>query len=162
MDITIREMQPDDARDFLKVQNAAVRKIAAKDYPKDVIEAWAPRLTAKRVAGFLENPDNDLRLVAEAEGKIVGVAVLDLETMEIGGCYVAPQSTRQDVGSTMVGEMERIAWASGLTQLKLDCPLNAEAFFQVLGYLSGERGEHALDGGKAMACVKMEKRLVPR
>jgi putative acetyltransferase len=40
--VVIREMRSEDARAFLDVHHAAVRGIAAKDYPLAVIEAWAP------------------------------------------------------------------------------------------------------------------------
>jgi hypothetical protein len=33
-------MRDDDARVFLDVHHAAVRHIAARDYPPEVIEAW--------------------------------------------------------------------------------------------------------------------------
>jgi putative acetyltransferase len=35
-------MRSEDARLFLEVHHAAVRGIAAKDYPLAVIEQWAP------------------------------------------------------------------------------------------------------------------------
>jgi putative acetyltransferase len=42
MTLVIREMRDDDARSFLEVHHAAVRRIAVRDYPPEVIEAWAP------------------------------------------------------------------------------------------------------------------------
>lgn len=70
-------MRDDDARSFLEVHHAAVRGIAAKDYPQAVIEDWAPLpITEKTVAGFLKNPDNEIRLVAETNGEIVGIGAL--------------------------------------------------------------------------------------
>jgi putative acetyltransferase len=40
--LLIREMRPGDARAFLGVHHAAVRRLANKDYTSEVIEAWAP------------------------------------------------------------------------------------------------------------------------
>jgi putative acetyltransferase len=61
MSLTVREMRAADARAFLEVHHAAVRGIAAKDYPPDVIEAWAPLpLTRRLIAGVRANPDGDI------------------------------------------------------------------------------------------------------
>ena len=35
-------MRPEEARRFLEIHHAAVRDIAAKDYPASVVEVWAP------------------------------------------------------------------------------------------------------------------------
>lgn len=67
----VREMRPADARAFLEVHHAAVRGLAAKDYPQAVIEDWAPLpLTDKVVERFLLNPDNEIRLVAGTTARL--------------------------------------------------------------------------------------------
>jgi hypothetical protein len=44
-------------------------------------------------------------------------------------------------------------------QLHLDASLNAELFYLAMGYEVVERGEHVLNSGQAMACVRMAKDL---
>ena len=69
MSVKVREMLNDDALAFLQVHHAAVRGIAAKDYPPEVVEDWAPMpITNRSIERFLTNPDGELRLVAEIDG----------------------------------------------------------------------------------------------
>ena len=79
MSIKIREMLNDDALAFLQVHHAAVRGIAAKDYPPEI------------------------------DGRIVGIGALVLAKSELRACYVAPQTARRGVGSALMHELERIA-----------------------------------------------------
>ena len=64
MSVTVREMRPEDARLFLEIHHAAVRGLAAKDYPAPVVDAWAAPLTDQLIDRFLANRDRELRLVA--------------------------------------------------------------------------------------------------
>lgn len=160
MTITVRKMRDDDARPFLEVHHAAVRGIAAKDYPQAVIEGWAPLpITEKGIAGILTNPDNETRLVAESDGKVVGIGALVEAKNELRACYVAPDASRKGVGSALVRRIESIARSRGLTFLQLDSSVTAEPFYRALGYEVRARGEHVLGSGQRMTCVKMEKRL---
>ena len=161
MSITVRKMRDGDARSFLEVHHAAVRGIASKDYPQTVIEDWAPLpITEKRVSRFLTNPDNEVRLVAEIEGEIVGIGAFVLEKNELRACYVAPNAFRIGVGSALVREIEEVARRHGLDRLQMDSSVTAEPFYRALGYTVSERGEHVLGSGQRMACVKMEKSLI--
>ena len=160
MSITVREMLNDDAAAFLQVHHAAVRGIAAGDYPPEVVEDWAPMpITDQSIARFLANPDGELRLVAETEGRIVGIGALVLARSELRACYVAPQAARSGVGSALVHALERIARDNGLAHLQMDSSVTAEPFYLAHGYTVRGRGEHALSSGRRMACVRMEKVL---
>ena len=102
MRVTIREMRREDARNFLDVHHAAVRGLAARDYPPAVIEAWAPAITDERIERFLANRDGELRLVAEIGGEIVGIGALVARASELRACYVAPAAARRGVGTAIV------------------------------------------------------------
>jgi putative acetyltransferase len=163
MSFAIRKMRPDDARAFLEVHHAAVREIAAKDYLVEVIDAWAPLpITERHVGGVLTNPDSEYRLVAEIEGRVVGIGALVAKNHEVRACYVAPEAGRRGVGSALIREIEREALQRGLKFLEVESSLTAEPFYAAQGYLVLERCEHVLHNGERMACVKMRKRLVSR
>jgi putative acetyltransferase len=56
--VSVRELSNEEARAFLDVHHAAVRGIAAKDYPPEVVDDWAPMpVTDKSIERFLINPD---------------------------------------------------------------------------------------------------------
>ena len=156
----IREMRPEHAGAFLEVHHAAVRGLAAKDYPPMVIEAWAPiPVTDDAVERVRANPENEYRLIAEVDGSVVGIGVGAFDKAELRACYVAPDVGRRGIGSALVREIERRARKQGLTHLELDSSVTAESFYRNVGFKVIERGEHVLRNGQRMACVKMRKAL---
>lgn len=162
MPIDIRHMGDKDARSFLEVQRAAVRGIAARDYPPAVIEHWAPLpITEEAIAEVRANPENEIRILAEINSEIVGMGSIVPARNELRACYVAPGAARRGVGSALIREIERIAREHGLTWLDLDVSMTSEPFYAALGYEALERGEHILGSGQRMACVKMRKELSP-
>lgn len=160
MRLNIREMQKTDARAFLEIHNAAVRGIAAQDYSTAVIEAWAPLpITDSRVQRVVCNPDGEYRLIAEIEGRAVGIGALVTKGSELRACYVHPIVGRKGVGSSLLLELELIAAGLGLRSLNLDSSLTAERFYRSHGYVVVGREQHMLSGEVPMACVKMRKDL---
>jgi putative acetyltransferase len=160
MTLSIREMRPEDARAFLEVHHAAVRRLASKDYPPEVIEAWAPMpITSQHVEGIRSNPDSEYRLVAEIDGRLVGIACMVAENNELRACYVSPSASRRGVGSALLREIEHAAREQGAPYLDADASLTAEPFYSRNGYLVRERGEHVLHNGQRMACIKMRKTI---
>jgi len=159
MSVTVREMRSGDARRFLEIHHAAVRGIAARDYPAGVVEAWAPPITEQLIDRFLANRDGEVRLVAEIDGEPVGIGAIVVGASELRACYVLPAAARRGVGSAIVSEIERIARDHRLDQLHLESSTTAEPFYAALGYRVESRGELLLSAGVLMAAVKMRKRL---
>ena len=152
-------MRPEDARRFLEIHHAAVRGIAAKDYPTSVVDAWARPITDQSIERFLENRDHEIRLVAEIDGEPVGVGAFVVSHCELRACYVAPTATRRGVGSALIVEIERIAQQHGVDHIRLESSITAEQFYSALGYEVESRGELLIAPGVPMAAVKMRKRL---
>ncbi len=159
MSVIVREMRPEEARRFLEIHHGAVRGIAAKDYPASVVEAWARPITDQVIERFLANRDQEVRLVAEIDGELVGIGAIVIGNSELRACYVAPNAARRGVGSALVADIERIAREHGLDYLQLESSTTAEPFYSALGYQVESRGELFLSPGVPMAAVKMRKRL---
>jgi GNAT superfamily N-acetyltransferase len=159
MPVNIREMRPEDARRFLEIHHAAVRGIAAKDYPASVVEVWARPITDQAIERFLANRDREVRLVAEIDGEPAGIGALVITNSELRACYVSPNAARRGVGSALVAEIERIAREHGLDHLHLESSTTAEPFYSALGYHVEGRGELLLSPDVPMAAVKMRKQL---
>jgi putative acetyltransferase len=158
--VVIRAMCSEDARAFLVVHHAAVWGIAAKDYPLAVIEAWAPMPITKDAIDLVRaNPDNEYRVIAEIDGRVVGIAAAVFDTAELRACYVTPDAAEKGVGSALVKEIERAARELGVPQLELDSSVTAESFYRIAGYEVVQRAEHVLHNGQRMACVKMRKKF---
>lgn len=159
MHIAIRDIGPDEAEVFLRVHHAAVRGIAAKDYPPEVIENWAPPIDDAALVRFLTNPDGEHRVIAEIDGTAVGIGAIVVAKCELRACYVVPEAARQGVGSAIVRRLEELARQHNLAFLELVSSITAAPFYESLGYLNLGRNHHVLSSGMSMACVKMRKEL---
>ncbi len=154
-------MRAEDARAFLEVHRQAVRGLASSDYPREVIDAWAPLpITAKHIDIVRANADREYRLVAEADGEIIGIGGMVARNHELRACYVAPSASRKGVGSAILCEIERAARDQGLATLEADSSLTAERFYRANGYEACDSGEHVLSCGTRMASVRMRKRIM--
>ena len=152
-------MQPDEACRFLEIHHGSVRGFAAGDYPPSVIDAWAAPITSERLERFLQNRDNEIRLIAEVDGVPVGIGALVVANSELRACYVLPTAGRRGVGSALVAEIERLAREHGLDHLTLESSVTAEPFYTALGYRVEKRGEHRIAPGVTMAAITMRKEL---
>jgi putative acetyltransferase len=157
--IIVRPLRADEGRVYLEIVNSAVRGLAARHYPPELIEAWVVPVTDESVDLLMLNPDREIRIIAELDGSPVGIGAVIVDTSELRACYVAPGAARRGCGSALVREIERIARANGLTRLHLLASLNAEPFYLAHGYEVRERCEHVLRTGDRMAAVSMEKGL---
>jgi putative acetyltransferase len=155
-------MRPGDARAWLDVHRAAVRGLAAGDYPDEAIRAWAPLpVTDAEVERLRGAATDERRLVAVRGGRVVGIAAWRPATSEVTACYVAPEEARSGVGSALLDAIEAGARRAGLSALEADSSLNAEPFYRRRGYAVLERGTRRLEAGPAMAAVRMRKALEP-
>ena len=159
MIVTVRPTRQEEARAFLDIHTRSVLGLAASHYPPDVIAAWVLPVTEENLRRFLENPDDEIRLLAELDGTLVGLGCLVLQHSELRACYVVPEVARRGVGTAIVREIERIAKQHGLEQLHLDASINAEPFYAALGYDVVGRGEHVWTSGERMEAVMMRKVL---
>ncbi|MCG9732083.1 GNAT family N-acetyltransferase [Shewanella sp. Isolate13] len=77
-------------------------------------------------------------MVFEQDGKLLGFGFIDVETACLESLFVTPQSAGQGVGKALAIELERQALPSGLNRLSLSSSLNAQGFYQSLGYVVSE------------------------
>jgi putative acetyltransferase len=157
--ITVRAMRVDEARRFLEIHHDAVRGLAANDYPPAVIDAWAPPTTDERLQLFLQNRDNEVRLMAEMDREAVGIGALVVANSELRACYVLPSAGGRGVGAAIVNEIERIARDHGLRELHLESSVTAEPFYAALGYSVERRGELRIAPGVSMSAITMRKEI---
>lgn len=158
MAITVRQMRPDESRLFLTLHSRSVRGLAAGHYSPQVIDAWTVPLTDENVRSFEDNPDEEIRLIAELDGQPAGLGALVIASDELRACYVVPEAAQKGVGTALVREIERLAREHGITELHLHASLNAEPFYTRLGYRAEGHTELVLRG-QPMEAVKMSKRL---
>ena len=155
--VHVRELHPDEDATFRKIHHASVHGLAADHYPQEILDKWsAPIHEGEQVQPRCEG---QIRLVAELDGEPVGIGALFPDKSQLDAVYVLPSAARKGVGTALVREIERIAIERGVKQLHLDASLNAEPFYLAMGYEVVERGEHILNSGQPMPCVRMVKNL---
>ncbi len=159
MPITVRPLRADEGRIYLEIVNSAIRGLAVTHYAPDAIEGWVVPVTDEAVRDLMLNADHEIRLVAELDGKPVGIGALVVERSELRACYVSPQTARRGCGSALVREIERLARENGLTRLDLAASINSEPFYAAHGYEVRERSEVVLGNGHRLPAVWMGKNL---
>ena len=159
MAVTVRPLRDDEVRLYLEIHERAIRGLATNHYSRDDIEGWVVQATDENLRRLALNADREIRLVAELDGRPVGIGAIVPESSELRAVYVSPEGTRQGCGSALVHEIERIARDNGVTRLTLHASLNAERFYAAVGYEVLQRTEVALPNDHRMAVVDMGKDL---
>ena len=159
MAVIVRPLRDDETRLYLGIHERAIRGLAAGHYSRDAIEGWVVPPTDGNLRRLRLNTDREIRLVAELDGRPVGIGALVLATAELRAVYVVPEGARQGCGSALVHAIERIARGGGVARLALHASLNAEPFYARLGYGVVERTEVVLPNDHRMAAVVMVKDL---
>lgn len=155
--VTIRHATPQDAPVIAEVRSDAIRNVKYEGYDQPALDEWAGS-AEDRVQKLLSN-SADFRIIAEADGEIVGYGELVTTESLLGACYVLPSAGGQGVGKAIVAELERIAREKGLDHLHMESSANAEPFYIRCGYQIVERGKHTMRSGAVMDCVMMRKDL---
>lgn len=152
--ITVRKAKKSDARSILEAHFDAVHNIAFRDYSVEIIALWSPLINDHRVQHFLKNTDNEFRIVAELDGKVVGFGALVLKQNELRACYVSSYASRCGIGTAILQKLESIAVDEGLTYLQMLASITAEPFYNHHGYQSVKRSYHLLRQGMKMAAMQ--------
>jgi len=159
--VLIREAVEGDAASILRVHYAAVHFTASTSYEETILDQWSSIVTEERIQKYATRPNaqKEVTLVAEVDKQVVGFGALILETRELRAVYVSPYFSRRGVGNAILQELEKIAKFKGIVELWLDSSLNAEPFYLAHGFQRLSIGEHRLNTGTKMACIKMSKTL---
>ncbi len=157
--LTIRPLGPKDAETFLRVHQAAVHGSTQEAYAPDILEAWSGPDIQARLAQYHERAGEEVRIGAFDGDTMAGLGVIGSHNAELRACYVHPDYGRMGVGAKIVAALEQIARGMGIETLWLESTINAERFYQSLGYTSFEHTSQRLDNGTHFARIKMRKNL---
>lgn len=94
-------------------------------------------------------------LVAMASKSIQGFGII-LDD-EIRALYVEPNAVHTGLGRQLLQHLEALGQASGYTEFILNASLNAQGFYEAMGYTVQRETEFALGESETMACVAMKK-----
>ena len=133
-----------DAEEILSLINTTNREAYKDIIPKEHLKA--PILTLEELLKIL---DRMAFYVYKIEGKIVGVAALQVESEETGKLnwiYVLPEHQRKRIGTALITHLEKKAREKGLKKMRLRTIEKADQavnFYKKLGYSLADKIEVA-------------------
>lgn len=152
--MTIRHALPQDAEDICQVHHRSVEALAASHYTPRRIELWTRGMTPQVITERLPREQAQC-LVAQCGEAVQGFGII--LGNEIRAVYVDPQAARQGLGRGLLQGLENIGKAQGQNTFLLNASLNAQGFYEAMGYTVTRQSEFALNEDEAMACLVMEK-----
>jgi putative acetyltransferase len=156
MKVSLRKFENQDTPALLQLFHDTVHSINAKDYPIELLDAWAPeRPDVKRWQSRFKASKT---IVAELDGKIVGFGNLEDGGKTIGMLYVHKDHQKQGVASALLSKLETKIAKENIAVAKLESSLTARSFFEKKGY-SVVRENRKMLNGKAFVNLIMEKDL---
>lgn len=160
--IEIDLAKPGDAEALVEIHGLAVHQTAAPYSSQEILDNWSRRpVTGDRIErvrqGWIESPDRRV-IVARGSGQVVGFGFIHKDG-ELQSLYVHPDYGRRGIGASILAALEREAIALGLTHLRLNASLNAEAFYRRQGFDVIGPGVYQLASGLEMPCTKLQKEL---
>jgi putative acetyltransferase len=99
--------------------------------------------------------EENVFLVAEVDGQVVGFAEFAPMRSEIVAMYLHPRHARRGIGTQLFREIEKLASARGISSLYLSSSLSAVSFYEQFGFVAGAPGVHRLGNGTEIPCIPM-------
>ena len=153
----LRPMLPADAPVLAAIFRAAIEGLAAEDYNTAQQEAWMS--AADDEAAFAARRAKELTLLATLDHVPAGFASLkDNDHIEM--LFVHPRAARRGVAKALMGALETLAAARGITRLTVDASDTARDFFAQCGYVAQRRNTVEING-EWLGNTSMEKTLAP-
>lgn len=160
-----------DAENLLRTRYNAVVNSGRDIYPKDVLEAWAPRInseTIEKEAEALKNPDR-ITIVAEdyvdnvnvggRYCRMIGLVTLIVSSASVMQCYVLSGYGKKGIGTELMDRLEAVARGRGIRKLTISSSLMAVEFQKRRGFVPLDSYEYDLGNGLSLTCYMMEKEL---
>jgi len=157
MKVNIRPYRDDDARAFAEIHYDAVHTLGREHYSQETLDAWSTPINETRLQHIKDTANQEIRIIAEIDGKAIGLGCVVPEKSELRACYVASNFAGKGVGGEIMNALETIAVNGGAKILSLDSSLNAVHFYEKRGYRLIEKATHELRVGVLIDCYKMKK-----
>ena len=138
------------------LRTRAVRLSCASHYPPDVLDAWCASPPPERLPGLVEAGG---ALVAEEDGKMLGYAILDLDSGEVDAVFVDPGQQGRGIAMGLLAALEAMAVARGVRGLYLSASLNAVPFYECAGFVSVREETYPHRSGLGLRSMFMAKML---
>jgi putative acetyltransferase len=127
----IRLYQPEDAPALIALKRDTIRRISARDYSAEQVNAWAPDDSA--LARWPARLANRFVVVAEINRQIVGFADIAPDG-HIDQFYVHAAHQRRGVGRALLNALLAQARRTNIPRLHTEASITARPFFEAHGF----------------------------
>lgn len=166
--MNIRFLKDEDIPKIVNIHHEAVMNLGRTKYSEDVLKEWALPTNGGAFNAAIEKElnkfhasQNSFTLVAEDEKKgVIAFCTIHTGRAELVRIYIFPEFSGRGIGKELLSQAEEEAKKRGVTNLSMDGSLNAEGFYNRMGYQTLSYEEHTLPQGAKMRCAKMTKKLV--
>ena len=138
------------------LRTRAVRTSCASHYSPDIIDTWCAAPPPPKMAALLEAGGG---LLEEEDGRMLGFAILNLETGELDAAFVDPACQGRGIARRLLAALHAMAAAHGFRRLFLSASLNAVPFYKRAGYVEVRREIYPHRSGIQLESVYMEKEM---
>lgn len=151
--ITIRPALDEDYADIVRLRQETIRHINARDYPEEVIENWAAKVS---VHNLRETADKFKRWVALDKKRVIGFCEHNSQC-EVSRIYIHKHYLRNGVGSRLLEVAEASLEGDGCSEVKVDSTITARGFYAKRGYKLLRKTFH--NGNEKEPVYEMLKKL---
>ncbi|ACL72048.1 GNAT family N-acetyltransferase [Thioalkalivibrio sulfidiphilus] len=128
---TIREFEEEDLDAVLRVFQDAVRKVAARDYIPEQVEAWAPDPPDQ--PSWCRRLARCAVFVYVVQGQVVGFIAMEANG-HVDMLFVDPGHLRRGIGTALLDHARAWALERGVRRLTTDASITARPFFEHAGF----------------------------
>ncbi|WP_081763479.1 GNAT family N-acetyltransferase [Imhoffiella purpurea] len=154
--MVIRSAGMADTVSIAATHRASIEGLCSGAYSAQDIGGWIGIIAPD----IYENAIKDkVMIVAEDEGEIIGLGILDLKQKEIAAMYIHPKVKGTGVGSRLLLDLEARASKENVERLTLCSTINAHGFYLLHGYIGEDKTFHELPDGVRLECIRMYKLL---
>lgn len=149
----IRKFREEDATKVCYLVRRNIKEILPDYYSKEVCDYLYDCFSLKK---FLKRTKNRNIFVAVKRKKIIGV--IELDEAQIRSFYVNPDYQNKGIGKILYNKIEEIANSKKIKKLFVKSSLNAQGFYEKLGFKKIKKTVFERDGIK-IEDIDMEKNL---
>ncbi len=133
MKATVRTYQPGDAGALSQVMWRSVREAALADYSPEQTVAWLPEPFGAPAMHAWATDGRLVFVAADEDGRVVGYTDLEPDG-HIDHLYCLPEAVGRGVASVLYDELEKVAVARGVRELRVEASEAARRFFSKKGF----------------------------
>lgn len=154
----IRFAEDSDAEGIATLRRESILAVNAKDYPPDVIQAWANRVSAERIRMTQAVCKRWVAECRERVGLLLGFCDHSLTDNELSRLYVHKDHQGEGIGSQLLQVAEASMIQHGYREAYLLSSLTAKNFYLRKGYEVVEETQDAHD--PRITVINMIKQLI--